>query len=64
MTVIEFIGASDIKLGEIAKKLKARAACGGTWENTTIELQGDHRFQIKEYLKELGFDESNVQIVR
>lgn len=63
ITLIEFLGStSDINLGKIAKKLKSKAACGGTVDGNIIELQGDHRFQIRKYLKELGFDEANIQI--
>ena len=48
----------DIK--DIAKKLKAKMACGGTYKNRVIELQGDHRNAIKAALVELGFEESQI----
>lgn len=53
-----FDGGVDIK--DIAKKLKSKLACGGTVKNKTIELQGDHRNQIKSALVSLGFEESQI----
>ena len=48
----------DVK--KIAKALKNELACGGTYKDNTIELQGDHRKKIKNLLVELGFDESSI----
>jgi len=44
----------DIK--SIAKKLKAKRACGGTVKNKQIELQGNHKGFIKPILEKEGFD--------
>ena len=52
--VTGFEGGIDVK--NIAKSLKNSLACGGTYKNGIIELQGDHRRKIKESLVELGFD--------
>ena len=49
----------DVK--DIAKKLKAKRACGGTFKNKTVELQGNHRGFIKPILVKLGFDANNIQ---
>ncbi len=55
VTIIKgFQGGIDIK--QIAKDLKNRLACGGTYKDNAIELQGDHRKKIKEELVKLGFD--------
>ena len=48
----------DIK--DIAKKLKAKRACGGTFKNKAIELQGNHKGHIKPILASMGFDESQI----
>jgi translation initiation factor 1 len=48
----------DIK--DIAKKLKAKLACGGTIKNKAIELQGDHKHNIKEVLIGLGFTAEQI----
>ena len=61
VTILTF-DTTDVNIAEVAKKLKAKAACGGTFTNNTIELQGDHRFQIKGYLKALGFDDDKIVI--
>ena len=50
---------SDIK--EIAKKLKAELACGGTVKNNVIELQGHHVNTVRERLIEIGFDEEHIE---
>lgn len=49
----------DVK--KIAKSLKNELACGGTYKNDSVELQGDHRKRIKELLVKLGFDEDCVE---
>lgn len=65
VTLLVFEGdVSGININEVAKKLKSKAACGGTVDGNMIELQGDHRFQIKGYLKSIGFEEGNIQILR
>jgi translation initiation factor 1 len=43
----------DIK--SIAKSLKEELACGGTVKNGVVELQGNHRKQVKLVLIKLGF---------
>ena len=57
-TIAGFDKGIDIK--KIAKKLKNQFACGGTYKNEVIELQGDHRKKIKQALVKLGFDESSI----
>jgi len=49
----------DIK--KIAKALKNELACGGTFKDNTIELQGDHRKKIKPALVKLGFEEDSIE---
>ena len=48
----------DVK--KIAKSLKNELACGGTFKNDLIELQGDHTKKIKAILVELGFEEDSI----
>ena len=62
VTVIEGISGKDLDLREIAGKLKAACACGGTAKNGRIELQGDHRSKVKEFLTELGFPSENISV--
>lgn len=62
VTVIEGIDDKSLDLREIAGKLKAACACGGTAKNGRIELQGDHRNRVKEFLVELGFPAENISV--
>ena len=55
-TLISGINNTDVNLKELTKKLKEKFACGGTVKNNIIDLQGDHRNQIKGVLSELGFN--------
>jgi len=47
---------------EIASELKSKLACGGTFKNGHIELQGDHRNRLKEILLNLGYSEDQIEI--
>ena len=51
---------SGIDIKDTAKTLKNRLACGGTYKDNAIELQGDHRKKIKGMLVELGFDTNSI----
>lgn len=48
----------DIK--KIAKALKNELACGGTFKDDMIELQGNHVDKVKKSLVKLGFDEESI----
>ncbi len=52
---------SGIDMKKIARSLKNALACGGTYKENTVELQGDHRKKIKEILVKLGFDEEFIE---
>jgi len=58
VTVIEGL-SEDVGL-EITKELKTKLACGGTYKDGNIELQGDHRNTVKQYLLSLGYLEDNI----
>ncbi len=45
----------EIDIKSIAKSLKEELACGGTVKNGVIELQGNHKKQVKPVLVRLGF---------
>ncbi len=48
----------DVK--KIAKALKNELACGGTYKDDMIELQGDHTKRIKSLLVKQGFDADSI----
>lgn len=48
----------DIK--SIAKQLKEKLACGGTFKDGVVELQGNHRKNIKPILIKMGFAEEAI----
>ncbi len=63
-TLIEGLTDKQIDLKQLAKKLKNKLACGGTFnkEEGTIELQGDHIHKIKQLLIEEGFNPDMIEI--
>ncbi len=48
---------------ELSKKLKSKLACGGTFKNGRIELQGDHRPRVKQLLIEFGYDPEQIEVI-
>ncbi len=54
-TIVEGIDEKEIDLDQLAKKLKATLACGGTIKDNKIELQGEHKQKVKQILIEAGF---------
>ena len=61
-TVIDGLDMKTDEIKKLAKDLKAKLACGGTQKGTTIELQGDHRQQVKKALVGLGFTDSSIEV--
>lgn len=61
-TVLVGFDEKNTDMKDLRKKLKGKFACGGTYKDSKIELQGDHRGQIKEALVELGFKAYNIVI--
>jgi translation initiation factor 1 len=48
-------GIEPDKQMDVAKKLKAACACGGSLKGDTIEIQGDHRPKIQQQLEKMGY---------
>jgi len=61
MTIIEGIESNNIDLKDLTKKLKNKFACGGTFKEGMIELQGDHVKRVKEELIKLGFNADTIE---
>ncbi|HZY93662.1 MAG TPA: stress response translation initiation inhibitor YciH [Candidatus Bathyarchaeia archaeon] len=62
MTVIQGLPKTGKSIDEIAHKLKARLATGGTVKDGLVMLQGDHRNRIKDELVKLGFPADHVEV--
>ncbi len=62
MTVIKGMDESKIDMKELTKKLKSKLACGGTYKNKEIELQGNHKRRMKEILMQEGFPEDVIEV--
>ena len=62
MTIIKGIDTTKIDVKALMKKLKSKLACGGTYKNEEIELQGDHRERVKELLVKEGFPEEIIEM--
>jgi translation initiation factor 1 len=62
-TAIGGIDTKEIDIKEVTKKLKNKFACGGTAKNGVIELQGNHRAGIKDYLVQLGFLAETIDVM-
>ena len=54
VTVISGTQYSKEELKILAKKLKTLCGSGGTIKSNTIEIQGDHRVVVKDYLEAQG----------
>jgi translation initiation factor 1 len=61
-TLIEGIDTKGQDLRTLVKQLKQKLACGGTYKDNIIELQGDHRKKVKELLMKLGFQAENIEV--
>ena len=61
-TIIDGIDTKDIDAKEITKKLKGRLACGGTFKDGKVELQGKHIVNIRDALVKLGFAPETIEI--
>lgn len=57
-TIIEGITDNGKK---VTSQLKAALACGGTFKNGHIELQGDHKNKLKDILVKLGYERDQIE---
>jgi len=60
MTIVE--GLVGDELEKVAKSLKSMLACGGTYKNGVIELQGMHKDEVKKALIKLGYPEDSIDV--
>ncbi len=61
VTIIEGLDPSVFNLKEVASTLKSKLATGGTVKNNHIELQGNHKYKVKQILtNEFGIPPDNI----
>jgi translation initiation factor 1 len=54
VTTISGLYTEDINLKTLTKNLKKNCGSGGSIKNNIVEIQGDHRIKVREYLKKEG----------
>lgn len=60
VTVVEGIGAEELE--RTGKSLKKMLACGGTYHDNYVELQGEHKLNAKKALEQLGYKPSSIDV--
>lgn len=55
VTLVKGLVLSDDDLKSLAKQLKQVCGTGGTFKDGIIEIQGEHREKIAEFLKQIGY---------
>ena len=55
VTTISGLYTEDINLKTLTKNLKKNCGSGGSIKNNIVEIQGDHRVEVREYLKQKGY---------
>lgn len=61
-TVVDGLDEKSVDLKDLTRKLKTKLACGGTYKNGMIELQGSHVDKVKTELLNLGFNEESIVV--
>jgi len=59
-TTISGLDEKTIDIKDLTKRLKSKLACGGTFKNGIVELQGSHVEKVKGELIKLGFNENSI----
>ncbi len=55
VTLVDGLNLPPQETETLARQLKNRCGSGGTVKNGMIEIQGDHRATVQEYLHEQGY---------
>jgi translation initiation factor 1 len=61
-TIVDGIDSKEVSLDKLAATLKSKCACGGSFKNEQILLQGDHREVVKNVLVGMGFPLENIEV--
>ena len=62
ITMIQGVDPKSVDLKELTKQLKQKLACGGTYKNGAIELQGRHSSKVRDELIKLGFSSDTIEV--
>ena len=57
----ELPGANSVMIGNLAKELKGKLGCGGSFDRQEIVLQGDRCAAVNVLLEEMGFRVDGVK---
>jgi translation initiation factor 1 len=57
----ELPGSNAVMIGDLAKELKGKLGCGGSFDRHEIVLQGDRAAAVNALLEELGFRVDGVK---
>jgi translation initiation factor 1 len=57
----ELPGANSVMIADLAKELKGKLGCGGSFDRREIILQGDRAAAVNALLEELGFRVDGVK---
>jgi translation initiation factor 1 len=55
VTIVTGWQHSPDKLAQLLKQLKTQCGSGGTLKDSTLEIQGDHKQKLLQFLTELGY---------
>jgi translation initiation factor 1 len=61
VTIIEGI-SKDVDVRKVLRELKTSLACGGTYKNDSVALQGDHKERVRGILIKLGFPADKIEV--
>jgi len=59
-TMIEGLDEKSVDIKQLVTALKTELACGGTYKNGTIELQGKHKEKAIKILIKNGFSKESI----
>ncbi len=60
VTVVDGIDKTQIE--QTTRELKQKFACGGTFKEGMILLQGNHKSRVSDVLKKLGYPAESIEV--